>query len=76
MATNPLSIPNLLRGNEYGSAVSIETNHNPNLLGTPIRKSDIGHEVNPGRLSSLSGQSSISAFLVFYSKGERKLTRV
>ncbi len=76
MATLPLSLPILLRGNEYLSAVSIESNHNPNLLGTPVRKSDIGHEVNPGRLSSVSGQTGIAGFLVFYSRGERKLTRV
>ena len=68
MATNPLNLPDLLRGNEYLSAVSIETNPNPNLVGTPIRKSDIGHEVDPGRLSSLSRQASLSAFFVFYSR--------
>ncbi len=67
MGSLPLSLPNLLRGNEYLSAVSIETNRTPNLVGTPIRKSDIGHEVNPGRLSSASGQTAISGFIVFYS---------
>ena len=67
MSTLPLSLPSLLRGNEYLSAVSIETNPNPNLVGTPIRKSDIGHEVHPGRLSSLSRVASLYAFLVFYS---------
>ena len=67
MATNPLNLPDLLRGNEYLSAVSIETNPKPNLVGTPIRKSDIGHEVDPGRLSSLSRQASLYAFFVFYS---------
>ena len=76
MSTAPLTLPSLLRGNGYQSAVSIETNPNPNLVGTPIRKSDIGHEVNPGRLSSISGQTSIFGFLVFYSRGGRKLTRV
>jgi hypothetical protein len=67
MATLPLNLYSLLRGNEYLSAVSIETNPKPNLVGTPIRKSDIGHEVNPGRLSSVSGQTGIAGFLVFYS---------
>ena len=68
MSTAPLTLPSLLRGNGYQSAVSIETNPNPNLVGTPIRKSDIGHEVDPGRLSSLSRQAALSAFFVFYSR--------
>ena len=67
MATPPLSLPSLLRGNEYLSAVSIETNPKPNLVGTPIRKSDIGHEVDPGRLGSLARVASLYAFLIFYS---------
>ncbi len=67
MATLPLSLPSLLRGNEYLSALSIETTRTPNLVRTPIRKSDIGHEVNPGKLSSVSGQTGIAGFLVFYS---------
>ncbi len=68
MATVPLALPSLLRGNAYQSVVSIETNRAPNLVGTPIRKSDIGHEVDPGRLSSLDRQATLSAFFVFYSR--------
>jgi len=68
MATLPLNLPILFRGNEYLSAISIETNPIPNLVGTPIRKSDIGHEVYPGRLGSLSRVAGYAGFLVFYSR--------
>ena len=65
--TTLVALPELLRGNEYGSVVSLQTN--PNLIGTPVRRTDIGHEVAPGRLASINKlNTEAPGHVLFYSR--------
>ncbi len=62
--TTIVALPELLRGNEYESVVSLQTN--PNLIGTPVRRTDIGHEVTPGRFASITRLATeVSGHILF-----------
>ena len=47
-----VKINEILRGNEYDGVVLIGSRNN--ALGTPLRTGDIGHNVDPSRLSSVT----------------------
>lgn len=47
-----VKINEILRGNEYDGVVLIGSRNN--ALGTPLRTGDIGHNVDPSRLQSVT----------------------
>ena len=65
--TPVVALPELWRGTEYESVVSLQTT--PNLIGTPVRRTDIGHEVAPDRLASINKlNTEAPGHVLFYSR--------